>query len=483
MVESNIKELAVIFETVVNEDGILEEVPVDVVFGYYDELSDRFVDTNQYSYSHLIHLEEGKSYAVRTDIGEVLALYPNKTLEEIRILVFDEYSEHQFFIGTYRDEKVFLMRNKKSDETTLFIDKDLLELGIVFDEEDELEDEFEEDTIPEVTLQTKEINAHKLYEEIRKTVKGQDEAIKKIVTVIWKNYSSDDVTNNMLVVGPSGVGKTEIFRQLAKLLDIPLLVSNVSGLSQAGYVGNSTDSILTNLLALTKGDVSKAERAIVILDEFDKLAYTSYEDGKISTAGVQDELLKIVEDGTFAINTYENGFPIKKIINTTNITFVGVGAFLDSISKKQKGQLGFGNELKEKEISKDVITPNDLIGIKPELIGRMSAGGIIKLNELTIENIKDIIKNSSSSKYYSNINLIKKIVNNFTIDNEEEIIEAIAKKVIESKVKTGARGLSYVIEEMFSSVMFEISNPKENYKELIINKEIVNNPKKYVLKK
>lgn len=496
MVDIPVEELAIIFIADIDEEGFVEEIPLEVVEGYYNEEDERFIDTNFYSYAHLTNLQEGKAFACRLNINELLINYPDKSLNEIKNIVLEKYSNKRYEIGYFQDEPVILTTNIETGERTILMDVNTIENLMFLYDDQELEDMmmlFEEEDNKsvsessskreEVKNKKTEINPHKLYKEIKKTVKGQDEAIKKIVTTIWKNYSGYDKSNNMIVVGSSGVGKTEIFRQIAKILDIPLLIVSVAGMSQAGYKGTGTDEILSNLLTLTKGNVEKAEKAIVMLDEFDKLAYTGGDSGRISTMGVQNELLKIVEDGTFVVEVYENGFPVKKMIDTSGITFVGVGAFIDCLTVRKSGQLGFGNDIQSKEVAKEVITPEDLVGIKPELVGRMGMGGIIKLNDLDLEVMKDIIKNSSKSTYYSNVKFIEKQIPKFTRINEEEIIEAIAKKTLENKNKTGARGLSSIIENIFSELMFDIGDLEEHYNELVITKEIVNNPKKYVLKK
>lgn len=499
MVDIAPEEFAIIFESELSDDGLVMEYPIDVVEGYYDEEDERFVDIDLYTYSHLTRCEQGRSFAARMKISDELVKYPDKSLNEIKNIIFEEYSKHAYMIGFYEEEPVVIMFNGETGEKTILMDANTIEnLLCLFDEEglqdmmssfEENDEEFIEKATSNIDEKKEELkairtklNPHTLFKEVRKTVKGQDEAIKKIATIIWKNYSNSEKVNNMIVLGSSGVGKTEIFRQLSKILDIPLLPISVADMSQAGYKGRGTDEILSDLLTLTKGDVKKAERAIVVLDEFDKIAYTSSESGSISTAGVQDELLKIVEDGTFAVEVTENGFPVKKMLDTSHITFVGVGAFIDSLTTTKEGQLGFGNDIQKKEISKEKILPDDLIkaGIKPELVGRM--GEIIKLNDLDLNIMKDII-NSDKGAYYSNIKFVEKIIPKFTRIDEEKIIERIARKTLENKNKTGARGLNSIIESMFSELMYDISDPDEKYAELVIDEEIVNNPKKYTLRK
>ena len=282
----------------------------------------------------------------------------------------------------------------------------------------------------------------------------------------------------MIILGPSGSGKTEIIRQVSKLLNIPLLLTSVTGMSQAGYIGRGTDEILKDLLTLTKGDISKAERAIVVLDEFDKIA-TRGNKGDISTNGVQNELLKIVEDGTFGID-YNHGS--RMILNTEHITFIGVGACTDILTKKINKQAGFTSDIKDKVITTGKINADDLVeklGLKAELVGRM--GKIIRLNDLDIDTLKKIITDSKKSAYNDKVNLIKKSNVKYIEENHDEIIETIAKIAKDKKI--GARAISSIVNEMFSDIMFNLSDDEENYNELTISKDTVTDPKKYMLRK
>ena len=400
-------------------------------------------------------------------------------------------------VGVIEGQTVLIRRLKDSDEDKLMLvlDQDSLDrcMFLFGDIEDikEFEDKMNEDLnrfddeIEESNenvesneeIKENKISPHKLYKEIRKTVIGQDEPIKQIVTTIWENFYGD-TTNNMIILGPSGSGKTEIIRQVSKLLNIPLLLTSVTGMSQAGYVGRGTDEILEDLLALTNGDVSKAERAIVVLDEFDKIA-TRGSNGNISTEGVQNELLKIVEDGTFGVE-YNHGD--RKVINTEHITFIGVGACTDILTKKIDKQMGFNSDIKDKVITTGKINADDLVeklGLKAELVGRM--GKIIRLNDLDIDTLKKIVTDSKKSAYNDKVNLIKRSNIKYIEDNHDEIIETIAKIAKDKKI--GARAISSIINEMYSDIMFNLSDEEENYNELTISKDTVTDPKKYILKK
>lgn len=504
MVDIEVEDLAVIFEPVVDNEGTRTYYPVEVVEGYLDEPSEKFIDENLYSYDHFMDFQEGRSYALRTNLLETYKNNPDKSLNEIKEAILENLRKYKYTTGLYEDQ-VLLIRK--------LIDSDNNKISIVFDQDSidkcmflfgDIEDikEFEEQMNRELNEDIEnnsqdekdkkddkhsennnssnteiKISPRKLYKEIRKTVIGQDDAIKQIVTTIWENFYGD-TTNNMIILGPSGSGKTEIIRQVSKLLNIPLLLTSVTGMSQAGYVGRGTDEILKDLLTLTKGDISKAERAIVVLDEFDKIA-TRGNKGDISTNGVQNELLKIVEDGTFGID-YNHGS--RMILNTEHITFIGVGACTDILTKKINKQAGFTSDIKDKVITTGKINADDLVeklGLKAELVGRM--GKIIRLNDLDIDTLKKIVTDSKKSAYNDKVNLIKKSNIKYTEENHDEIIEAIAKIAKDKKI--GARAISSIVNEMFSDIMFNLSDEEESYNELTISKDTVTNPKKYILKK
>lgn len=504
MVDIEVEDLAVIFEPVVDNEGTRTYYPVEVVEGYLDEPSEKFIDENLYSYDHFMDFQEGRSYALRTNLLETYKNNPDKSLNEIKEAILENLRKYKYTTGLY-EEQVLLIRK--------LIDSDNNKISIVFDQDSidkcmflfgDIEDikEFEEQMNRELNEDIEnnsqdekdkkddkhsennnssnteiKISPRKLYKEIRKTVIGQDDAIKQIVTTIWENFYGD-TTNNMIILGPSGSGKTEIIRQVSKLLNIPLLLTSVTGMSQAGYVGRGTDEILKDLLTLTKGDISKAEHAIVVLDEFDKIA-TRGNKGDISTNGVQNELLKIVEDGTFGID-YNHGS--RMILNTEHITFIGVGACTDILTKKINKQAGFTSDIKDKVITTGKINSDDLVeklGLKAELVGRM--GKIIRLNDLDIDTLKKIVTDSKKSAYNDKVNLIKKSNIKYTEENHDEIIEAIAKIAKDKKI--GARAISSIVNEMFSDIMFNLSDEEESYNELTISKDTVTNPKKYILKK
>lgn len=295
-------------------------------------------------------------------------------------------------------------------------------------------------------------NAKQIKETLDEYVIGQDEAKKKLAVAIYKHFSKQKVIgkNNVLLIGPSGVGKTELARAIAKINGVPFAIADATTLTEAGYVGEDVESILLKLLQAADNDVSKAEKGIIYIDEIDKISRKGENVSitrDVSGEGVQQALLKIIE-GTVANIPPEGGrkHPNGKFIqmDTSNILFICGGAFegLDKIIERRLSKstvIGFGNKTEDKKKSADEINKNvtvdDLVsfGIIPEFIGRIPV--IATLSELNEEELVEIMKLNLEKEY-----------NQFDIEFETESMKAIAKKAIERKV--GARGLRAILEEL-----------------------------------
>ena len=276
----------------------------------------------------------------------------------------------------------------------------------------------------------------------------------------------------MLVVGPSGVGKTAIFKKIEKILGIPLTIFPVPGLSQAGYEGRNTDEILKQLYFDCNGDEELLRgKSIIILDEIDKLAYNHSSSGDVSTLGVQNELLKIVEGvkRTIEINQEGDYFDI----DTSNIIFVGIGAFSE-LYKKEKPSIGFNNQddKNNKPINSDRIIN---YGLKKELVGRFPI--VIELNAMTKEILKDIIINSDESELKLTIKALKSL--GVKINNLDLLIDLIAEDAIKKEI--GARGLVSTINDIFSEIIYTVANNPGKYSEVIIGDNIINDNKDFKL--
>jgi len=318
---------------------------------------------------------------------------------------------------------------------------------------------------------------------VKKTIKGQDEAIKTIVTCLWTTINSRHLTpkitkKQMILVGPTGVGKTAIFKKLASILDIPIVIFSVPGLSQAGYVGRSTDEILKQVYFETMQNIDVAQKAIVILDEYDKIAYNGNDkSGDISTVGVQNELLKMIEgyNRVIQINDGQDNFEI----DTSDMIFIATGAFQELFEKEKNNQIGFSNnQQKDKKEEKIKITGNDLVkyGLKKESIGRLPI--IVCLNELTREIFREIILESDESELLAHITFLESY--GITVSNLDEIIETLIDDAIEKGI--GARGLTATISKLFIDIIYEVANNPNKYEAVYLGKNIINDPSDYQLK-
>ncbi|MDR1801805.1 MAG: ATP-dependent Clp protease ATP-binding subunit ClpX [Lachnospiraceae bacterium] len=331
---------------------------------------------------------------------------------------------------------------------------------------------------------------HKIKGMLDDYIIGQEHAKKAMAVAVYNHYKrvasdvSDDIEiekSNMLMIGPTGSGKTYLVKTLANLLDVPLAVTDATSLTEAGYIGDDVESVVTKLLAAAGNDVDKAEQGIIFIDEIDKLAKKrNAHQRDVSGESVQQALLKLLEGSEIEVpvgSSSKNAMTPLTTVNTKNILFVCGGAFpeLEDVIKERltkQASIGFGADLKDKYKNDkkilEKVTTEDLrkFGMIPEFLGRLPV--IFTLEGLGEDMLVKILKEPKNAilKQYQKLLALDEV----KLDFDDGALSAIAKKAMEKD--TGARALRAIIEEFMLDIMYEI--PKDdNIGQVTITKEYI----------
>ena len=332
---------------------------------------------------------------------------------------------------------------------------------------------------PQPALTLKDIPApHRIKEQLDEYVIGQEKAKKAVAVAVYNHYKrafleqeEDGVViekSNILMIGPTGSGKTYLVKMLARLLDVPLAIADATSLTEAGYIGDDIESVVSKLLAAADNDVERAQKGIIFIDEIDKIAKKKQTNTRdVSGESVQQELLKLLEGSTVEVpvgSNQKNAMTPMATVNTDNILFICGGAFpdLEDIIKerlRKKSSMGFGAVLKDRfDEDPDIlshVTNEDLraFGMIPEFLGRLPV--TVTLQGLTQEMLVRVLKEPKNAiiKQYEKLLAMDEVKLVF----EDEALSWIAGEAL--KRGTGARALRAILEEFMLDIMYEI--PKD----------------------
>ena len=541
----------VLYETTFPDSGVISYKPVKVIKGNYNVDDEVFIDgetgeeylcvnmtiptfgTDQDNILTALQkqiveypMDQQKFFSFPIEEEKLLEYCANEAFEGIDPMEVYEREVRSYFLYSVYDEKcddnIFYLADKLEDHATYNIDVSLdivdavndaqsvnsnqnllmivagglqemlqsgeLQLDIPMEESNGAPKSAEDSVLSPIV---NDFDPDKLEEEIKAEVMGQDHVVDAVVSALYKNtkyYDHDGLKSNIAIFGPSGCGKTEIVRSVARHLNIPMTVFDATSATASGFVGTSVTQCIKDLIQVCNGDVAKAERGIIVIDEFDKLAQQNGGES-VNKRDVQNELFKMLEGDeiTIAGESYkEQSFRF----NPKNVTFICIGsgqALIDS--KKEDGPkrlIGFRDpseptveeKKKETDAKEIVLTPEDLIkfGIKPELLRRISVMKVV--NQLGKDDLVNILSNSR----ISNLKIYEKAfhdVDQVSLVYDKEILEAIVDKSTEEKA--GASGLKRVVDDMFRTAVRKVRLLEGKPGELVLSKETLEDPTKFEL--
>lgn len=473
----NIDELKNSNESYLSEEQVLNEYLAEYInccfVGYFDlalgkinvikldfDMIEETISNYELQQKELIEFDLENNERFNFDLQSLLNLKEYDNIEDIRNFIDDLIKSGEYI--------------KKSFKNIENNDKSLFEM----DDSEETTKQYPKTKKVLKREESKKFNLKDMRNFVLKEIVAQDEAVKSITTTIMKNIEATNpkMKSHILIMGPTGVGKSSTIELICKYLDVPFCKVDATSYTQAGYVGRNTDEILQKLISAANYDIEKAQKGIIVIDEIDKKAKGTRDD--IATTAVQQTLLKLTGRGTVEVDTNYQGSKSIIDFDTSNLTIVFTGAF-EGINKFNKTddikRIGFINDTDEIKESDDKITTDLLTqyGLIPELVGRIKK--IVVLNSLKQKDYIQILNYSNSSPIKINkefFELDKGIKVTFTDSFKKEV----AKKA--EILKLGVRGLDRVVDDALEDAMERVLND-EKIKELKFTKSTVNDSKKY----
>lgn len=434
------------------EDNKINYIPLYSEIGVYDENNEVFVTKKGKGYKHIL---KGEEYAFigRLPLSWYTETYPKYSPWIIRAKVLKNEQKHKYILSESEDKIPIVLQTEKDNKYNLYLDNDLIN--------------FYNEHYPELEINNiinnGEMNISDVYKELTSKIIGQDEQIKQILSTIWKQYNNEDKTfnYNMLINGPEGVGKTTIFKLLEDLLGIPCVIVNAKRLNSVSYIENT----LLKLIEKTDYDLELAEKGILVIDKLEEISTNSRERHSTLSKEQQEVIISLIDEGLFTINNIDNKryrFSMNKLL------IVGLGNF-NNDKQLRNTTVGFSTNDKESTL--------DSYGIIPELANKFPI--LIEMNNLTLEDYINIIKNSTLSSLNTNREFLCK--KNINLQVSEEVINEIARLAYDRKL--GAKSINEIIESTLTLAEFEIANNPNLYESLTIDKSTIKDNKKYTLVK
>lgn len=490
-----VKHVAILFKRETYNCGqYYHLIPEQIIEG--EDFGDNFITKYEEAYANVLNPDPSymplKAYCFpieikglkskENDADEIIAEYFQDIAEEYLYFQKVIWEKDKHYIETYaiseKDKKPHFILLKDSADIMMKLSgvvenvigvkskskNDSEDRLILFDEtEKNSNDEEEKEELKETFKSKKNINVMNLYKDIKEKVIGQDDAVKKIISIIKKNELVEDSRQktNMLLIGPTGVGKTEIFRSISESINVPFVIGDITQVSSSGYVGRDLESFLLELYEKSNCNLEVAQNGILVLDEIDKMV--TGDKGDVSGDKVLNSLLKMIEGTTFEVKT-DNSYYESRGINfdTSKLTIASLGAFAD-LKKYKRKEMGFNASIKrDGKLDYGSVNSDDLAkyGMPIEFLGRSS---IIPLRYFEKSDFVEIINKSK----YSALMGWKQILQNYnaTLSYSEDIVEPLAIEAMRYGI--GARGIKQAVDRILEGVLFDLSDYKYNNVEII----------------